>query len=62
MKLLDYILKTYRIKNDRSLAHALSLSTATISKIRHGSVVSPDVILRIHESFNVPVKKIRELL
>lgn len=62
MKLLDYLLKTYKIKNDRALAHILSISTPTISKIRSGSTVSSDVILKIHEAFNIPVKKIRDLI
>ena len=62
MKLLDYLLKTYKIKNDRALAHVLAISTPTMSKIRNGSTVSSDVILKIHESFNMPVRKIRELI
>jgi len=62
MKLLDYLLQTYKIKNDRALAHALSISTATISKIRHGFPISSDVILKIHEGFNMKVSKIRELI
>lgn len=62
MKLLDYLLKTYKIKNDRALAHILSISTPTISKIRNGSTISSDVILKIHEEFNMPVKKIRDLI
>ena len=62
MKLLDYLLKTYKIKNDRALAHTLDISTPTMSKIRNGGNVSSDVILRIHEGFNIPVKKIRDLI
>lgn len=62
MKLLNYLLETYKIKNDRALAHVLSVSTATLSKIRHGAAISSDVILKIHEGFNMPVKKIRDLI
>lgn len=62
MKLLDYLLKNYKIKNDRALAHILGISTPTVSKIRSGSTISSDVILKIHEGFNMPVRKIRELI
>lgn len=62
MKLLNYLLETYKIKNDRALAHVLSVSTATLSKIRNGASISSDVILKVHEGFKMPVKKIRELL
>lgn len=63
MKLLDEVKKRYEVKNDAELSRKLDVPPPTISKIRSGRVnVSADMILRIHETFNMPVKEIRELL
>jgi plasmid maintenance system antidote protein VapI len=63
MKLLDTIKERYSVKNDAELSRKLDVPPPTISKIRSGKVsVSADMILRIHETFEMPVKEIRELL
>jgi plasmid maintenance system antidote protein VapI len=63
MKLLDAVKERYAIKNDAELSRKLDVPPPTISKIRSGKVnVSADMILRIHETFDMPVKEIRELL
>jgi plasmid maintenance system antidote protein VapI len=63
MKLLDEVKKRYEVKNDAELSRKLDVPPPTISKIRSGRIsVSADMILRIHETFNMPVKEIRELL
>jgi len=63
MKLLDSIKERHSIKSDAELSRKLDVPPPTISKIRSGRVnVSADMILRIHETFNMPVKEIRELL
>jgi plasmid maintenance system antidote protein VapI len=63
MKLLDTIKERHSIKSDAELSRKLDVPPPTISKIRSGRVsVSADMILRIHETFNMPVKEIRELL
>jgi transcriptional regulator with XRE-family HTH domain len=63
MKLLDYLQKTYDIKNDRQLALKIGFSTPTLSKIRTGKYkVSADMIIAIHETFNMSIKDIKALL
>jgi len=63
MQLLDFIKERYKVKNDAELSRKLKTNPPTISKIRAGKVnVSSDMILRIHETFKMPVKQIRELL
>jgi transcriptional regulator with XRE-family HTH domain len=63
MKLLDYLQKTYDVKNDRQLALKLGFSTPTLSKIRTGKYpVSADMIIAIHETFNMSIKDIKALL
>jgi hypothetical protein len=63
MKLLDYLQKTYDVKNDRQLAIKLGFSTPTLSKIRTGKYpVSADMIIAIHETFNMSIKDIKALL
>lgn len=63
MKLLDTIKQRYNVKNDAELSRRLDVPPPTISKIRSGkTAVSSDMILRMHETFDMPVKEIRELL
>lgn len=63
MKLLDYLQKKYDIKNDRQLALKIGFSTPTLSKIRTGKYqVSADMIIAIHETFNMSIKDIKALL
>jgi plasmid maintenance system antidote protein VapI len=63
MKLLDTIKERYSVKNDAELSRLLKTKAPTISKIRSGKVsVSADMILRIHETFEMSIKEIRELL
>jgi transcriptional regulator with XRE-family HTH domain len=63
MKLLDYLQKTYDIKNDRQLALKIGFSTPTLSKIRTGKYkVSADMIIAIHETFKMSIKDIKALL
>lgn len=62
MKLLDHIKETQGIKNDRQLAVTLKFGQPVISRLRTGKQkISAEVILRIHETFNIPVKEIREM-
>ena len=63
MKLLDAVKERYNVKNDAELSRRLDVPPPTISKIRTGVInVSSDMILRIHETFDMPVKDIRSLL
>lgn len=61
--LLDYLLQTTGVKNDARLGKLLQLSPPFISKVRHGKLnVSDSLILRVHETLGIPVKKIRAIL
>lgn len=63
MKLLDYLKTRFEIKNDRQLAKELGFSTPTISKIRTGKYnVSAELIIAIHERFNMTIKEIKSFL
>jgi plasmid maintenance system antidote protein VapI len=62
MKLLDYLIETYSLKNDRELSDKLDISTPVISRIRNGHTkVSAEMIIRIHEVFNIPIAEIKSL-
>lgn len=62
-KLLDLLLARHDIKNDAALSRALDVAPPVISKIRHHHLsVSPGIILKIHEAFDMPVKEIRAVL
>lgn len=63
MKLLEHIKETQGIKNDRQLAIAIGVGHPAISRIATGKQkVSAEIILRIHETFGIPVKEIREMV
>lgn len=61
-KLVDFLVSSRGLKNDAELARKLDFKPPAISKIRGGGVVSAEVILRIHEKLDVPVRDIRALL
>ncbi len=61
--LLDSLLRSSGLKNDARLARALRVSPPVISKIRSGKLgVSDSFILRVHETFDLPVREIRAIL
>lgn len=61
--LLDSLLYRTGIKNDARLAKALRVSAPVVSKIRSGRLgVSDAFILRVHETFELPVREIRAIL
>jgi plasmid maintenance system antidote protein VapI len=63
MKLIDFLLKEFDIKNDRHLALALGVQPPAISKIRNGhSSITADFILKVHEAFDIPIKDIKALI
>ena len=63
MKLLDFLKEKFNIKNDRQLALALGVHSPAISKIRHGhSAITADFILKVHETFEIPVKDIKAMI
>ena len=63
MKLLDFLKQKFDIKNDRQLAIALGVRAPAISKIRNGrSSITADFILKVHETFEIPVKDIKAML
>jgi transcriptional regulator with XRE-family HTH domain len=63
MKLLDELQKRFDIPNDRQLAARLNVSTPVISRIRNGKcAVSADIMIRIHEVFEIPIAEIKGLV
>ena len=58
--LLDFLLAELEFKSDKQIAELLGVGVSAISKIRHGSNVSAEIILRIHETTDIPVNVIRE--
>jgi len=62
-QMLDRLLALKRLRTDADLSRLLGVPPPTISKIRTGkSFVSAAVLLRIHETFGVPVAELRALL
>ncbi len=59
-QLLDFLLRELEFTTDKQIADLLEVGVSAISKIRHGKNVSPEIILRIHERTDIPVRTIRE--
>lgn len=61
-KLFDFLKDKFRLKNDAALSVALDVAPPVISKIRHGSKITPGMMIRIHEAFHVSIAEIRQLI
>jgi hypothetical protein len=60
--LLDYLRRTYDLKNDFLLAKALGVLPPQISKIRNKkSKIKSAMILAIHDAFGMEIKEIKAL-
>jgi plasmid maintenance system antidote protein VapI len=60
--LIDHLRREYKLRNDAELAKQIGVKPPAISKLRHGmSALTPAIILKIHEAFNMPVKEIRRI-
>ncbi len=61
--LFDFLLKTYKLKNDRALAELLGVTQGALSKIRAGvNKPSADLILRVYDNTTLTITQIRHLL
>lgn len=62
-KLLDTLIANQNLRNDADLARKLEMAPPQISKVRNRIIpVGPEMILRIHEKFGIPVVVIRGLM
>jgi plasmid maintenance system antidote protein VapI len=60
--LIDYLRREYKIRTDAELAKMLGTKPPAISKLRHGvSALTPALILKIHEAFDMPIKEIKRI-
>jgi plasmid maintenance system antidote protein VapI len=60
--LIDHLVREYDLRNDAALAKTIGVHPPTISKLRHGGMsLTPAVILKIHEAFDMPVKEIKRI-
>lgn len=61
--LITHLLAAHQLKNDATLGRSLKLAAPVISKLRHGHMnVSDNIMLRIHEVFNMSFADIRRVL
>lgn len=59
--LFDALQRRFELKNDAALCRALGIAPPAISKSRSRNSVSAEMILRIHDTFDMPAKEIRKL-
>jgi plasmid maintenance system antidote protein VapI len=62
-RLIDALILRKALKNDAALCRFLQVSPPLISRIRHGKLkVSGDVMIRMHEAFDMPIAELRQLI
>lgn len=60
--LIDHLRREYKLRTDADLAKQIGVKPPAISKLRHGTAaLTPAIILKIHEAFDMPVKEIRRI-
>jgi plasmid maintenance system antidote protein VapI len=60
--LIDHLISVANLRSDAALAKIIGVHPPTISKLRHGHVnLTPSVILKIHEAFDIPIKEIKRI-
>jgi plasmid maintenance system antidote protein VapI len=60
--LLDGVIARHQLKNDAELSRILRLAPSSISKIRRRHTpVTAEVILRVHEAFDIPIAELKSL-
>ena len=61
--LFNYVQEKKHIKSDAQMSRELGISPPVVSSMRRGKLTAgPSMILGIHETYGVPIKKIRALL
>ncbi len=59
---VDHLIARARLRNDAELARFIGVTAATVSKVRAGKMtLSPGILLRLHETFGMPVAELRRL-
>jgi predicted transcriptional regulator len=61
-RLFDFLIERFGIKSDYQLAQLLEVGPSAVSKFRSGRPVTANLILKVHETFEVPIKDIKALL
>ncbi len=62
-KLLDHLIAAYELRSDAALARLLQTNPSYICKVRNGTLApGAELVLRVHEVTDMPVKDIKELL
>lgn len=61
-RLLDTLAQSYLLKNDAAIARFLEITPVLVCKLRKGTIpLSAAVILRIHETTDLPIKEILKM-
>jgi DNA-binding transcriptional regulator YdaS (Cro superfamily) len=62
-KLLDAVIKAFKLKNDAALARGLGVNPSVVCNIRKGNrPVTASFVLLIHDKTGWSIEKIRKLL
>ena len=60
--LFDYLMRTYKLRNDTEISWHLGISPALISQLRRGQKPSATLILKVYDTTTLSIPKIRLLM
>ena len=61
--LLDYLIKAFKLKNNRALAQQLGVTQSAISKIRYrNNAPSAEFVLLVYDKTDMSIEEIRALI
>jgi hypothetical protein len=61
-KLFDSLIEKYELGSDYRLALEIDVTASSICKMRSGKPVTANLILKVHERFDIPIKEIKGMI
>jgi hypothetical protein len=61
-RLFDFLIERYELGSDYQLALEIQVTPSSICKMRSGKPVTANMILKVHERFDIPIREIKEMV
>ena len=61
-QLFDYLMRTYKLRNDTEISWHIGVSPAMISELRRGRKPTADLILKVYDTTDLSLPKIRLMM
>ena len=61
-KLFDYLMRTYKLRNDTEISWHLGVSPSMVSQLRRGRKPTADLILKVYDTTDLSLPRIRLMM